>query len=123
MASTIQLRHGNMFAQPTDLIIIPCSTAGTITSAVQKELRAFDIRRPDVDMNFGDVKFELFEGASSIATYVGYAASVASDGTSSTSDDIAKIGDMPGTARFAAADQITSQGPPFSWVRSDSLRA
>jgi hypothetical protein len=64
-----------MFAQPTDLIVIPCSTGGTITATVAKQLEDFDIQWPGY-LNFGDVKFELFKGASNIATYVGYAASV-----------------------------------------------
>jgi hypothetical protein len=76
MRSTILLRQGNMFAQPSDLIIVPCSTGGTITAAVAEQLRNFDIRWPRGVSNLGDVKFELFEGASNIATYVGYATSV-----------------------------------------------
>src|ERR1700761_4020015 len=76
MKSTIQLRQGDMFAQPTDLIIIPCSTGGTITRAVAEQLHEFDIRWPEGYSNLGDVKFELFKGASNIATYVGYATSV-----------------------------------------------
>jgi hypothetical protein len=77
MKSTIQLRQGDMFAQPTDLIIIPCSTFGTVTRAVADQLCEFDIQWPRDVSNLGDVKFELFEGASNIATYVGYATSVA----------------------------------------------
>jgi hypothetical protein len=76
MKSTIQLRQGDMFAQPTDLIVIPCSTGGTITATVAKQLEEFDIQWPRGYSNLGDVKFELFKGASNIATYVGYAASV-----------------------------------------------
>jgi TIR domain len=76
MKSTIQLRQGDMFTQPTDLIIIPCSTGGTVTGIVAKQLEEFNIQWPQGYLNLGDVKFELFEGASNIATYVGYAASV-----------------------------------------------
>jgi hypothetical protein len=77
MKSTVQLRQGNMFAQPTDLIVIPCSTGGTVTGSIAKQLEEFDIEWPRGYSNLGDVKFELFKGASSLATYVGYAASVA----------------------------------------------
>jgi hypothetical protein len=76
MRSTIQLRQGNMFAQPTDLIIIPCSTGGTVTRFVAEQLKAFDIQWQRGYSDLGDVKFELFKGASNIATYVGYASSV-----------------------------------------------
>lgn len=76
MQSTIQLRQGDMFAQPTDLIVIPCSTGGTITQSVANQLREFDIEWPRGYSDIGEVKFELFKGASNIATYVGYATSV-----------------------------------------------
>jgi hypothetical protein len=76
MHSTIQLRQGDMFAQPTDLIVIPCSTGGTITPSVANQLREFDIQWPRGYSELGEVKFELFKGASNIATYVGYATSV-----------------------------------------------
>lgn len=76
MSSTIQLREGDMFAQPADLIIIPCSTGASVTEMVASRLRSFDIVLPRRPMRLGDVEFLLFERASSIATYVGYAASV-----------------------------------------------
>ncbi|WP_256808683.1 MULTISPECIES: TIR domain-containing protein [unclassified Bradyrhizobium] len=76
MKSTIQLRQGDMFAQPTDLIVIPCSTGGTVTGAIASQLEQFDIKWPTGYSNLGDVKFELFNGASNIAAYVGYATSV-----------------------------------------------
>jgi hypothetical protein len=76
MVATIQLRKGDMFAQPADLIIIPCSTGATITQRVAERLETFDIEPPHKIMNLGDVEFSLFVRASSIATYVGYAASV-----------------------------------------------
>jgi hypothetical protein len=31
MASNVKLRHGNLFDGPSDLIVLPCSTSGTIT--------------------------------------------------------------------------------------------
>ncbi len=54
MASTIQLRQGDMFAQPADLIIIPCSIAATITGAVAKRLKALNISPPRSYMNLGE---------------------------------------------------------------------
>jgi hypothetical protein len=98
MKSTIQLRQGDMFAQPTDLIVIPGSTGGTITSVVAKQLHEFNIQWPRGYSNLGDVKFELFEGASNLATYVGYAASVQAMETSAAA--IAKIAES--VARFVS---------------------
>jgi len=76
MAATIQLRKGDMFAQPSDLIIIPCSTAATITSRVADQLKHFKISPPRKRMRPGQVDFNIFKDAANIATYVGYAASV-----------------------------------------------
>lgn len=76
MSATIQLREGDMFAQPSDLIIIPCSTGAAITRMVAEKLRSFEIDPPRSVMALGDVEFRLFNGGSRIAAYVGYAASV-----------------------------------------------
>ncbi|MBK5957107.1 hypothetical protein CCR97_02605 [Rhodoplanes elegans] len=73
---TIQLRQGDMFAQPTDLVIIPCSTDPTIMPGTAERLKALDIAPPSGAMSLGDVRFSLFRGGTSIAAYVGYAASV-----------------------------------------------
>jgi TIR domain len=94
MTSTIQLRQGDMFAQPTDLIVIPCSTGGTVTKAVAKQLGEFDIQWPRGYSNLGDIKFEFFKGASNIATYVGYATSV--EAMTTSIEAIAEIAESVG---------------------------
>lgn len=98
MSATIQLRLGDMFVQPADLIIIPCSTGATITSRVAASLRSFQIDPPRKLLNLGEVEFRLFEGASSLAAYVGYAASV--EGMRSTKRAITEI--AKSVASFAA---------------------
>ena len=99
MASHIQLRKGDIFRQPADLIVIPCSTAGTVTLMVARSLAGANISMPQRMMDYGDVEFSLFEGASNIATYVAYAASV-EGGVGSDERTITKIAKK--IASFAA---------------------
>jgi hypothetical protein len=75
--ATVTLRHGNLFDGPTDLIVLPCSTAGTITSFVARELANYDISPPPSHLLLGEIEITPFVGADNIAQYVAFAASVA----------------------------------------------
>jgi hypothetical protein len=101
-----------MFDGPSDLIVLPCSTVGTITPSVRKRLVHHNIPYPRPGMNLGDVSIMPFEGGESIAQYVAYAASVEPDsrdrtyslslvstgsGTSSSPEAIQRIGEQLGT--------------------------
>src|SRR5215213_6492288 len=92
--STVQLKLGDMFDGPSDLIVLPCSTAGTITPFVRKRLVHHRIPYPDVGMELGDVNILPFKGGENIAKFVAYAASV--DGHSSSFDAISRIGEHLG---------------------------
>jgi hypothetical protein len=76
MASRTKLRLGNLFDGPSDLIVLPCSTSGTVTGFVAKSLAHYNIPHPRDGMRLGEVEFMPFEGAENIAQYVGFAASV-----------------------------------------------
>lgn len=76
MASRVRLRLGNLFDGPSDLIVLPCSTVGTITGFVAQSLREFSIPHPRERMRLGEVEFMAFEGAENVAQYVAFAASV-----------------------------------------------
>jgi hypothetical protein len=92
--ATVQLKLGDMFDGPSDLIVLPCSTAGTITPFVRKRLVHHRIPYPDVGMELGNVNVLPFEGGESIAQFVAYAASV--EGHSSSLQAIAAIGEHLG---------------------------
>ena len=72
----IKLRLGDLFDGPSDLLVLPCSTGGTITNFVANHLRNFNIPFPNKRLQLGDVSFSPFEGAENIAQYVAFAASV-----------------------------------------------
>src|ERR1700716_504781 len=76
MANQIKLRLGNLFDGPSDLIVLPCSTSGTITGFVARCLADYDIPHPREGMLLGEVEFMPFEGAENIAQFVAFAASV-----------------------------------------------
>ena len=92
----VKIKLGNLFDEPTDLIAIPCSTGGTVTSFVSRHLREYDIPHPRPDMHLGDVKIIPFDGAESVSQYAAFAASVR--GMTSNLGAIADIGNALGMA-------------------------
>jgi len=85
-----------MFDGPSDLIVLPCSTSGTITSFVRRRLIHHRIPYPHPGMSLGDVAIVPFEGGENIAQFVAYAASV--HGNSSSGAAIRRIGQQLGAA-------------------------
>ena len=90
MKARIKLKLGNMFDGPSDLIILPCSTSGTITRFVEQHLADFEIQYPKSGMKLGQVDIMPFTGGENIAQFVAYAASV--EHHSSTTKAIEQIG-------------------------------
>jgi len=102
----IELVRGDMFDGPSDLIVIPCSTAPSITWFVMEHLRSFGIPGPQVKMEPGDVIFIDLRRASNIAQVAAYAASVRGE-RGSSSDAIEQIGRKLGA--YAADNPWLSQ--------------
>jgi SEFIR domain len=94
MIASIELRLGDLFDGPSDLIVLPCSTTGTITRFVANRLIEYSIPAPRPAMKLGQLGIVAFRGAENIAQYVGFAASVA--GTRSTARAIQSIGEAIG---------------------------
>jgi len=92
MTRNVKLRLGNLFDGPADLIVLPCSTAGTITGFVARNLVNYRIPHPRVGMRLGTVEFMPCEGAENIAQFVAFAASVArNDSTPQAIHDIGRL--------------------------------
>jgi len=98
MEPTVKIRLGDIFDGPADLIVLPCSTAGTITGFVARRLAQYSIPHPRSGMALGEVEILPFEGAEDIAQFVAFAASV--HDYSSSPEQIESIGRVLGT--FAA---------------------
>jgi hypothetical protein len=90
MKPTVKLRLGDMFDGPADLIVLPCSTSGTIRGFVARRLAQYSIPHPRTGMVLGEVEVMPFEGADDIAQFVAFAASVR--GHSSSQKAIESIG-------------------------------
>lgn len=106
MGAQIELVKGDMFDGPSDLIVIPCSTAPSITWFVMEHLRSFGIPGPQVKMEAGDVVFCDLRRASNIAQVAAYAASVRGE-RGSSSGTIEQIGRALGS--YAADNPWLSQ--------------
>ena len=90
MEPSVKLRLGDLFDGPADLIVLPCSTAGTITGFVARSLVQYAIPHPRDGMGLGEVDIMPFEGGEDIAQFVAFAASVR--GNSSSAKAIEAIG-------------------------------
>src|SRR5262245_21319871 len=90
MAATVKLRLGDLFDGPADLIVLPCSTVGTVTGFVARSLAYHSIPHPREWMRLGEVEIMPFEGGEDIAQYVAFAASV--EGMESSTKAIEEIG-------------------------------
>jgi hypothetical protein len=90
MSGTVQLKHGDLFDGPSDMIVLPCSTGGTITQKVRERLRRYELPEPPSPVELGSVHVFPFLGAERIAQYVAFAASVR--GAASDAGAIRRIG-------------------------------
>ena len=109
MAGFVRLQLGDLFDGPADLIVLPCSTSGTITRFVANRLLEYTIPRPKRGMVLGEVDIMPFIGAENIAQYVAFAASVLS--MTSKSDAIYKIGLALGQFSFDNESVRTISAP------------
>lgn len=82
MTATVKLRLGDMFDGPSDLIVLPCSTSGTVTGFVARRLEHHSIPHPREGMSLGHVDVHPFEGGEHLAQYVAFAVSVDRDKSS-----------------------------------------
>lgn len=74
--ASVTLKLGNLFDGPADVIVLPCSTSGTVTGFVAQSLNQYSLPYPSDDMRLGSVEILPFEGGENIAQYVAFAASV-----------------------------------------------
>ncbi len=95
MTPTVKIKLGNLFDGPSDLIVLPCSTTGSVTGFVARSLDDYLIPYPLTDMTLGQVEILPFEGGENLAQFVAYAASVHRN--SSDEKVILKIGESLGT--------------------------
>jgi hypothetical protein len=107
MPPTVILKLGNLFDGPTDVIVLPCSTGGSVTGFVARSLSQYSLPHPTEGIALGGVEILPFTGGENIAQYVAFAASVKSMSSSlSAIENIAaKLGEF--TQRESSARMIS----------------
>lgn len=106
MTGAIQLVRGDMFDGPSDLIVVPCSTAGSVTGFVRERMSRFALPRVPSPLQLGDLRLLSLIGAEHVAQFVAYAASVPHDRPHSTPEAIRHIGGALGRATQQEAIQV-----------------
>jgi len=87
----IKVIKGNIFDSTCDLLIIPCSHGGYVTSSIARELYRYSIPKPFGLTKAGEVRFTSKTGLFDNAMEIGYAASVDDDENHSTPEIIRDI--------------------------------
>jgi hypothetical protein len=113
MPAIVELRLGDLFDGPADAIVLPCSTAGTITRFVADRLLEYSIPRPRRGMQLGEIDISPLTGAENLAQFVAFAVSV--DHYSSTLNAIQSIG--------GALGDFTRQTPSVRVISAPLLGA
>jgi hypothetical protein len=112
MPGSVQLVCGDLLDGPADLVVLPCSTAGTVTHLVANKLERFSLPTP-TPMRLGAVQVLPLEDARHLAQFAAFAASVAA--FTSSPETIATIG--------AALGQATHRSPAIRIVNAPLLGA
>lgn len=113
MAGKIQLKLGDLFNGTSDLIVLPCSTSGTITQFVFSRLKTYNIPLPKSNMELGDIDMLPFKGAENFAQYVAFAFSVKNNYSEVTA--IERIGEKLG--------KLTTENPAIQIINAPLLGA
>lgn len=74
MPGVLKLLAGDLFDGPSDMIVIPCTTAGALTRFAEKRLADYYIPRPPAHLPLGGITVLPFSGGENIAQFVAYAA-------------------------------------------------
>jgi len=87
----IYIKHGSIFDEKADLIVLPCSSNGSVTPWVSREIEKNKIPLPSSRVPFGKVFFYETNGKYRKSDGVGFAASVNHENKASTIDAIKSI--------------------------------
>jgi hypothetical protein len=90
--AVVKVRLGNLFEGPSDLIVLPCSTLGTVTGFVARSLAHFAIPRPREGMMLGEIDVVSLDGGENLAQYAAFAASACATTRASSVEAIEAIG-------------------------------
>lgn len=89
----IELKFGSIFDDKCDLLIIPCNSAGGVTSWVFENLKNNSLQTPKNYIPFGKVDYQKTNFKLENAEYIGFAASVDTKDNHSDIEAIKSISD------------------------------
>lgn len=87
----LKVKRGSVFDEKCDLIVLPCSSSGSVTSWVKSEIEQNNLPFPSASIPFGQIRLLSTEARYTKADFVGYAASVDAKTTSSKLSAIEQI--------------------------------
>jgi len=76
MVIVLRIKRGSVFDEKCDLVVLPCSSVGSVTSWVESEIVQNNLPFPSEHMPFGSLRAQSTEARYAKADFVGYAASV-----------------------------------------------
>ncbi|MDP3014796.1 MAG: toll/interleukin-1 receptor domain-containing protein [Candidatus Subteraquimicrobiales bacterium] len=125
MTAIVKLKLGNLFDGPADVVVLPCSTAGTVTGFVARSLSHYSLPHPAPGMRLGEVEILPFEGGENIAQFVAFAASVKSMASSLTAiEAIAiKLGEFTQEQASARVISVPLLGAGAGGLKSEAVVA
>ncbi len=72
----IKIENGDIYYGEWDMIVIPCSTSGSVTQRIAMGMKKFKLQKPPKGLNLGTVLIKRLNGGENIAKYICYAISV-----------------------------------------------
>jgi hypothetical protein len=123
MPGAVQVVNGDMFSGPADLIVMPCSTGGTVTWSVRARMQRFALPPVPSPIPLGEVRRLPLTGADHVAQFVAYAASVRD--YESSPEAIEHIGEELGRATHEEDIQVVpvdmGLADPRAYIRLASI--
>jgi hypothetical protein len=125
MTGSVKLKLGNLFDGPADVVVLPCSTAGTVTGFVARSLSHYSLPHPATGMRLGEVEILPFKGGENIAQFVAFAASVKSMTSSLAAIEAiaVKLGDFTKEESSARVISVPLLGAGAGGLQSEAVVA
>ena len=124
MTASVKLKLGNLFDGPADVVVLPCSTGGSVTGFVARSLNQYSLPHPAA-MRLGEVEILPFEGGENIAQFVAFAASVKSMTSSLAAIEAiaVKLGDFTKEESSARVISVPLLGAGAGGLQSEAVVA
>ena len=76
MGGTVEVRHGDLLRSVSDMAVLPCSTAGTVSMYVRRLIDTIGLQGPSTGMPLGSIEIRPLVEIDTLASFVAWASSV-----------------------------------------------